>query len=293
LNALYLAPITLWSYLNYGRPLKPGTQSEVKVAPSDKPESEKPENDKSDNENPENERVKTRGSGPTDIDSSGTFEHRHEHLEISEHDWMKHGSSPMKMGSGAHPMQLRIQGEAEMHQKGHTVAKQTLPQARDSQSEGDVVHGNSHIGDDTPNHEHKGHGMVANHIMGHDPHSRGIMPNHEHMHNMNHMAVTHPVSHEPHSEDIMLNHEHMHNMDHMEAGHTMAHDPQMIQMMEERPMFATITIAACHCGAGCLLGDIVGEWLVYGTNAQIHSRSLYPCFLIGKDLTLLSICSPG
>jgi len=281
--------------LNYGRPLKPGTQGEMKVAPSDNPESEKPENDKSDNENFDNARVKARESEPMDIDSSGTSEHHHEHLEISEHDWKKHGSSPMKTGFGAHPMQLHMQGEAEMHQKGNTtntVAKQTLPQARDSTSEGDVVHGNSHIGDDTPNHEHMGHGMAANHTMGHDPHRGDIMPNHEHMHNMNHMAATHhPVGHEPHSGHVMLNHEHMHNMDHMETGHTMAHDPRMLHMMEERPMFATITIAVCHCGAGCLLGDIVGEWLVYGTDAQIDSRSLYPCFLIGKDPTLLFICS--
>ena len=173
-----------------------------------------------------------------------------------------------------------------MHQKGNTtntVAKQTLPQARDSTSEGDVVHGNSHIGDDTPNHEHMGHGMAANHTMGHDPHRGDIMPNHENMHNLNHMTATHG--------HIMLNHEHMHNMNHVEAGHTMAHDPRMIHMMEERPMFATITIAVCHCGAGCLLGDIVGEWLVYGTNARIDSRSLYPCFLIGKDSILLFICS--
>jgi hypothetical protein len=278
--------------LNYGRPLKPKTQGEVKVDSSDKPESEKPENDKSDNENPEDPRVKTRGSGPMDIDSSGTSEHHHEHLEISEHDWMRHESSPKKMGSGAHSMQLHMQGEAGVHQKGYTVAKQTLPQARDSPSEGDVVHGNSHIGDDTPNHEHMDHGMPASHTVGQDLHIGDNMPNHEHMHNMDHMTTTHPVGHEPNSGHIMPHHEHMHKLDHMEAGHTMAHGPGMIHMMEERPMFATITIAVCHCGAGCLLGDIIGEWLVYGTNAQIHSRSLYPCFLIGEDPYLLFICSP-
>lgn len=51
-----------------------------------------------------------------------------------------------------------------------------------------------------------------------------------------------------------------------------------------RPMFATITIGVCHCGAGCVLGDIVGEWLVYGTNASIGSpgRLLWAEFLVGK-----------
>merc|ERR1712227_1071718 len=36
-------------------------------------------------------------------------------------------------------------------------------------------------------------------------------------------------------------------------------------------MFATVTVGVCHCGAGCVLGDIVGEWLVYGTNAAFGS----------------------
>ena len=49
----------------------------------------------------------------------------------------------------------------------------------------------------------------------------------------------------------------------------------------ERPMFATVTVGVCHCGAGCLLGDIVGEWLVYGTGAEINSRSIWPAWLIG------------
>ncbi|KAI6824491.1 hypothetical protein KC343_g184 [Hortaea werneckii] len=38
-----------------------------------------------------------------------------------------------------------------------------------------------------------------------------------------------------------------------------------------RPIFATVTVGVCHCGAGCVLGDIVGEWLVYGTNAAFGS----------------------
>ena len=50
----------------------------------------------------------------------------------------------------------------------------------------------------------------------------------------------------------------------------------------ERPMFATITVAVCHCGAGCVLGDVIGEWLVYGTRATIHGRTLWPAYLIGE-----------
>lgn len=54
-----------------------------------------------------------------------------------------------------------------------------------------------------------------------------------------------------------------------------------------RPMFATVTVAVCHCGAGCLLGDIVGEWLVYGTDAKINGHHLWVSFLVGM-LHLLS-----
>jgi len=47
-------------------------------------------------------------------------------------------------------------------------------------------------------------------------------------------------------------------------------------------VFATITVAVCHCSAGCVLGDIVGEWLVYGTGAAINGRALWAEYLIGR-----------
>lgn len=52
----------------------------------------------------------------------------------------------------------------------------------------------------------------------------------------------------------------------------------------DRPMFATVTIGVCHCGAGCVLGDIIGEWIVYGTGAAIGSppRGLWVNYLVGK-----------
>lgn len=53
----------------------------------------------------------------------------------------------------------------------------------------------------------------------------------------------------------------------------------------ERPMFATITVAVCHCGAGCVLGDIVGEWLVYGTGIAINGQMLWAEYLIGTWLS--------
>lgn len=57
--------------------------------------------------------------------------------------------------------------------------------------------------------------------------------------------------------------------------------------MSQRPMFATVTVAVCHCGAGCLLGDIVGEWLVYGTDATINGRHLWVSYLVDYGFALL------
>ena len=55
-----------------------------------------------------------------------------------------------------------------------------------------------------------------------------------------------------------------------------------------RPMFATITIAVCHCGAGCLLGDIFGEWFVYGTGLQINGSEIWVEFSAGWSICLSS-----
>lgn len=50
----------------------------------------------------------------------------------------------------------------------------------------------------------------------------------------------------------------------------------------DRSMFAITTIGVCHCGAGCVLGDIIGEWIVYGSDATINGRALWSEFLVGK-----------
>ena len=79
----------------------------------------------------------------------------------------------------------------------------------------------------------------------------------------------HPPSHDPEAAD----------------GHGGGHDHHHHDHGgKERPMFATVTVAVCHCGAGCVLGDIIGEWIVYGTNATINGRTLWPAYLIGTSL---------
>src|SRR5271170_777100 len=76
-----------------------------------------------------------------------------------------------------------------------------------------------------------------------------------------------------------------HHMHHDEHGHGGSEEEmsghEHYHMSSDRPMFATVTVAVCHCGAGCLLGDIIGEWLVYGTGAQIRGRTLSTEYLIG------------
>lgn len=73
------------------------------------------------------------------------------------------------------------------------------------------------------------------------------------------------------SKDNHSHPQHDHNHSHNHGGHG-----------AQRPMFATVTIGVCHCGAGCVLGDIVGEWLVWATGAAIGSppRALWVEFLV-------------
>ena len=54
-----------------------------------------------------------------------------------------------------------------------------------------------------------------------------------------------------------------------------------------RPMWATVLVGVSHCGAGCVLGDLVGEWLVYGTGATINGASIWVELLIDYAFALL------
>ena len=97
-------------------------------------------------------------------------------------------------------------------------------------------------------------------------------PQEQHHHSNDHLPETDPENkHEP--EHDMSSHAHMNH-----------------GMTDDRPMFATITVAVCHCGAGCLLGDIVGEWLVYGAGITINGRDLWAEYLIGRSSLLYIEC---
>ncbi len=72
--------------------------------------------------------------------------------------------------------------------------------------------------------------------------------------------------------------------DHQEYIHRMHHGSS------DRPLFATITIGVCHCGAGCVLGDLIGEWIVYAAELAIGNppRALWVEFLLGMAQISLS-----
>lgn len=73
----------------------------------------------------------------------------------------------------------------------------------------------------------------------------------------------------------------VHSMEHDGEAHQQHHD-----MSGDRPMFATVTIATCHCGAGCVLGDIIGEWLIYRSGATIGGSMLYAAFVVGESVPI-------
>lgn len=89
----------------------------------------------------------------------------------------------------------------------------------------------------------------------------------------------------PRAGDQVVNTTDDHNSQGLEHGENHHHDDDNNNnnMNADRPMVATITIATCHCGAGCVLGDLVGERLIYRLDATIGGSMLYAAFIVGKS----------
>jgi hypothetical protein len=176
----------------------------------------------------------------------------HEH-----HDMSGHEHTQMKMKEGSHNM------------SGHDHTQMKM--------EGEHQHMSGEVG---MNHEmnHEGGGSQ----MDHTQHANHDMAGMDHMHHDMEAAhkpgETHTENHGSGNEKPLKPHD-MSHMDHGAMNHGKMHNMHMPST--DQPMFPTVTIAVCHCGAGCLLGDIVGEWLVFGTNATLGGRSIGPEFLIG------------
>lgn len=181
LNALYLAPLTLWTYLNFGRPSKPNKDS-----------------------------------------------------GLTQSHYMHHGGQDRGGNAGAYS-KAEKEKDVESGANAMTVAQTSS--------------------DATPHDDHH------HHHHHHQPENGGSEQK----------ALDRKAeSNDAHQGDEISSPDHHH-------------------VSADRPMFATVTVAVCHCGAGCLLGDIVGEWLVYGTGARIRGRMLWAEFLIG---TLLKSTTP-
>ncbi|MFF7980163.1 DUF4396 domain-containing protein [Streptomyces sp. NPDC007901] len=56
---------------------------------------------------------------------------------------------------------------------------------------------------------------------------------------------------------------------------------------EKSPRWVSSAKAISHCGAGCVLGDIVGEWLVRATGMTVAGKPLYADFLMDFALAWL------
>lgn len=55
---------------------------------------------------------------------------------------------------------------------------------------------------------------------------------------------------------------------------------QMMEQAQEHPSVPQISIAATHCGAGCTLGDLVAESIVFAFALKMWGSSLWASFVI-------------
>jgi Domain of unknown function (DUF4396) len=121
----------------------------------------------------------------------------------------------------------------------------------------------------------------------HSEHASGMQHHdHEHMHHSDPAAaeaqaepVSHNIPHEGH--EGREGHE-----GHQKHEMTM-HDIHMHDMGgPPRPFWATVLIGISHCGTGCVLGDLVGEWLIFGTGSTINGADTWPCLLVDYGFAL-------
>lgn len=68
----------------------------------------------------------------------------------------------------------------------------------------------------------------------------------------------------------------------MEMGQT-----STIKMMRQRPKWQAITLSTLHCGAGCTLADIAGEWLLYLTAITIGGSLFLSSVVVDYILALI------
>jgi len=57
--------------------------------------------------------------------------------------------------------------------------------------------------------------------------------------------------------------------------HEMMAMGQVAHKGHRRPRWVTIAIEVFHCGSGCVLGDLIGEWTIYALALTVAGRALY------------------
>ncbi|EJT98825.1 hypothetical protein DACRYDRAFT_110713 [Dacryopinax primogenitus] len=251
LNALYLAPITLWTYLNWGRPPKPLAANHI-------------------NETDRDTKLVDAEKGEPHAHMHMTHEGQNMHGPAGHADDEGHGFD-VGQADPVHHTDHDLHSMTAHHE--HSPRYETNHQG--SQIDTHSVHD---MGDHTSHNmsKHEAHDMynptlnviVSGHDMSkHADHNLGLQADHK--------------TDDPLDQDKLKHARHDVNP---HGGHNIS---QHMHMMDERPMFATITIAVCHCGAACLLGDIVGEWLVWGVGAQINGRSIWAEWLVDYAFALV------
>ena len=62
---------------------------------------------------------------------------------------------------------------------------------------------------------------------------------------------------------------------------------QGLEEPPDRPFWTKVAVGVSHCGAGCTLGDIVAEWVVFALAFQIAGMALFPEYIADYLLALL------
>ncbi|MGL5343370.1 MAG: DUF4396 domain-containing protein [Plesiomonas sp.] len=113
------------------------------------------------------------------------------------------------------------------------------------------------------------HNMHMEH-MSHD--NTATAMNHDmHMEHMSHDNTTTAMNHDMHMEHMShdntttaMNHDmHMEHMPHDNTTTAMNHDTQMEHMPHKKITWKGVFTVSTHCGIGCTLADIAGEWITF------------------------------
>ena len=85
--------------------------------------------------------------------------------------------------------------------------------------------------------------------------------------------------------------EHMERMQHEQHGSEQNDEPKdPVKKAEKKgmkPFWQIVSVGVTHCGAGCTLGDIIAEWVVFWTGWTIAGIALWPEYILDFTLAYL------